>query len=150
MPETLPARRIPGQVDRPEVVVLAPMSEPAGRAKPLLQLAVQMAPDVLRALERSRPRASQVASIAPAPRNLIHGMSMSEVELDIRFPLVRRVVVRRATTWAADLPVVAPAPKRDSRLRRVGILGAGAFVAATIGLLANRASGLVNPGWRRG
>lgn len=85
------------------------------------------------------------------PRNIVRGLNMSEVELDVRIPLVRNITVRRATAWAADIPTIAPAaPRRSGRLRRVGILGAGACVAATIGILANRASGVVAPIIRRG
>lgn len=152
MSQQLPAPLGAGRAERPEVVVLAPGAEPAGRSNALLRLALQMAPDVLRALERSRsrPRSGQIAPVVTTPRNLVHGLTMSEVELDVRIPLVRRVVVRKATAWAADLPVTPPAPARRGRLRRAGMFGAGAFAAATIGLLANRASGLVGPGWRRG
>lgn len=130
--------------------MLTPGSEPAGRSNALLRLALQMAPDVLRALNRPRSSASRVAPVVTRPRNLVQGLSMSEVELDVSIPLVRRVVVRKATAWAAELPVVTPAPARGGRLRRAGMLGAGAFAAATIGLLANRASGIVGSGSRRG
>ncbi|HMM42950.1 MAG TPA: hypothetical protein PKA95_13705 [Thermomicrobiales bacterium] len=150
MSQRLPVPLGSGRAEQPEVVVLTPGAGSSARANPLLRLALQMAPDVLRALDRSRSRAGQIAPVVTTPRNLVHGLSMSEVELDIRIPLVRRVVVRKATAWAADLPVVAPPPARGGRLRRAGMLGAGAFAAATIGLLANRANGLVGPGSRRG
>ncbi len=150
MSQRLPVPLGSGRAERPEVVVLTPGGGTDGRANPLLRLVLQMAPDVLRALDRSRSRSRAIAPIAPSPRNLVHGLSMSEVELDVRIPLVRRVVVRKATAWAADLPVVTPVPQRGARLRRAGMLGAGAFAAATIGLLANRASGLGGPGSRRG
>lgn len=147
MQQRLPAPL--GSEQRPDVVVLSPGTRPAAPASPVLRLALQMAPDVLRALERSRSQKQTLAPAMPAPRTTVHGMSMSEVELDIRLPLVRRVVVRKASTWAADLPVVTPAPRRGGLLRRIGMLSIGAFAAATIGVVANRASGLVGPGWRR-
>ena len=149
MSQRLPVPLGSGRAERPEVVVLTPGGAPAGRSNALLRLALQMAPDVLRALDR---RATQPRAIAPAatrPRNLVQGLSMSEVEVNVSIPLVRRVVVRKATAWAAEMPAIAPAPARGGRLRRAGMLGAGAFAAATIGLLANRASGIVGSGSRR-
>lgn len=150
MSQRLPVPLGSGRAERPEVVVLTPGTGADGRANPLLRLALQMAPDVLRALNRSRATAGRITPVVTTPRNLVHGLSMSEVELDVRIPLVRRVVVRKATAWAADMPVVAPPPARGGRLRRAGMLGVGALAATTIGLLANRASGLVGSGSRRG
>ncbi|MCO5177835.1 MAG: hypothetical protein M9890_12835 [Thermomicrobiales bacterium] len=142
-----------GRAERPEVVVLPTHADSSPRGNALLHLALQLAPDVLRTLERSRAR-NNVRQVTPKivePRNIVHGLNMSEVELDVRIPLVRNITVRRATAWAADLPAITPAaPRRSGRLRRVGIVGVGACVAATIGILANRASGLVAPVIRRG
>lgn len=150
MSQRLPVPLGSGHAARPEVVVLTPENAPAGRSSTLLRLALQLAPDVLRALDRPRSRPSQITSIPSPGRNTVRGLSMSEVELDVRIPLVRRVVVRKATAWAADMPAAVATPPKGGRLRRVGMLGAGAFAAATIGLLANRAGGLVGSGWRRG
>jgi len=152
MQQRLPAPLGSGRAERPEVVVLPAKAESSPRGNALLQLALQLAPDVLRTLERSRSRnVRQVAPTIVEPRNIVRGLNMSEVELDVRIPLVRNITVRRATAWAADIPTIAPAaPRRSGRLRRVGILGAGACVAATIGILANRASGVVAPIIRRG
>ena len=90
MQQRLPAPL--GSEQRPDVVVLSPGTRPAAPASPVLRLALQMAPDVLRALERSRSQKQTLAPAMPAPRTTVHGMSMSEVELDIRLPLVRRAV----------------------------------------------------------
>jgi hypothetical protein len=120
-------------------VVLEP-SRSSQTVNPLLRLALNLAPDIIRAVERSR---QQQDAIAPTPivdrRRYTSGVRLSEVEVDTRVPFVRKVTVRRATAWSADLPEVAQPAPPQRRMRWAGLLGIGsAFILATLGLVANR------------
>jgi hypothetical protein len=135
-----------------EVIVVEPRKTQVSTGRsvaPLAKLALDLAPDLLRAFERSRAQRTDSMAI-PATRlsanqrGLTSGVQLSEVELDMRVPFVRRVTVRRATAWTTDLPI-APAvtpvtsPQRGGRFRRVGVVGLGGAVAlAALGLVANR------------
>jgi hypothetical protein len=118
----------------------------AGRAlAPLARLALDLAPDLLRVMDRSRAEKPETLAV-PVARNttdrraLTSAVHLSEVDLDLRIPLVRRVTVRKATAWTTDWPV-DPAPERPNRPRRrlAGVVGLGSAVAlAAVGLVASR------------
>lgn len=143
----VPVRGGRDRVVTPEVIVVEPRSTQASTSRsvaPLAKLALDLAPDLLRAFERSRAqRADSIDIPAARPasdrRGLTSGVQLSEVELDMRVPFVRRVTVRRATAWTTDLPIaptVTP-PQRTSRFRRVGVVSLGGAVAlAALGLVA--------------
>jgi hypothetical protein len=149
-----PQRRRPEQ---PEVIVINPAAASSRQPHPLARLAIGLAPDILHALERSlaqRGEGQPATSRAQPPQvtTRLSGIQLSEVEYDLRAPFVRRVTVRRASAWAAELPqlVVAAEPQaRGGGLRRAGVVGAGAIALAALGVLANRAGNLPVRGWRR-
>lgn len=140
---------------RPEIIVVE-QGRMAGRPSPhpLARLAVGLAPDILRAVERAvaQRAAAGTGSTAPTvspdpwtdPRSRASGFQLSETEYDMRMPFVRKITVRKATAWAADLPAFVPAATageqpRGGVLLRAGVLGLGACVVAALGLLASRA-----------
>lgn len=147
----LPAPLRTRAVARPEVVVLEPQRSPQA-VNPLIRLALSLAPDIIRAVERNRERREGVVTpLATDRRRFASGVQFSEVEVDTRVPFVRKVTVRKATAWSTDLPdIPRPAP-RPRRLRRASLLGiSSAFLIATLGLLVNRAGNLPGFGSRRG
>jgi hypothetical protein len=143
--------------DQPEVIVINPAAATRRQPHPLARLAIGLAPDILHALERSL---AQRGEVQPAPSRTqppqlttrLSGIQLSEVEYDLRAPFVRKVTVRRASAWAADLPQLFEAAEPQARgggLRRAGVVGAGAIALAALGVLANRAGNLPGRGWRR-
>jgi hypothetical protein len=149
-----PDRRRPSQ---PEVIVIDPARATQRQLHPLARLAIGLAPDILHALERSLAQRgeSHAASVRPEPaqtRARLTGFQFSEVEYDLRAPFVRKVTVRRASGWAAELPQLVEAIEPRARgggLRRAGALGVGALALAALGVLANRGGNLPGRGWRR-
>jgi hypothetical protein len=140
--DRLPAPLRNREPARPDVVVLEP-SRSSQTVNPLIRLALNLAPDVFRALARNRQQ--QRDAVVPTPfvdrRRYTSGVRLSEVEVDTRVPFVRKVTVRRATAWSADLPEIAPPASPQRRMRWAGLLGIGsAFILATLGVLANRVS----------
>ena len=152
----------PRRVERPEVIVIDPGRLAERRQPhPLARLALALVPDLLRAAERSLaqrqppPALVRLEQKEPRePRARASGFQLSEVEYDMRVPFVRRVTVRRASAWSAELPQLlssdaAPEPHGKSGLRRAGVVGAGALALAALGLLAGRSGSLPGLGGRR-
>jgi hypothetical protein len=158
-----------GQSDRavrtpaPEVIVLDDhRSGSPGSASfvahPLARLAIGLAPDVLRAIERSMAQRRD-ASLTSAPvtradtRSWASGFQLSEVEYDTRVPLVRKVTVRKAAAWTADFPTPTPTRQDDrrggGRLRAAGLVSAGALGVAVVSLIVRGVGNLSRAGWRR-
>lgn len=146
-------------IDRPPVVVLD--NHPSARRaspidNPLARFVLGVTPDLLRAVERSIARRNDSRSITPAQptgerRTYASGMDFAEYDIDIRFPFVRHVTVRRATAWATDAPFIEPPQPASKRRRKAGVLGVGGVIALTaLGVIANRASNLPRPLGRRG
>lgn len=144
-----PVRSTP--LDRPPVVVLdsprdGHRSSPI--ANPLARFVLSVTPDLLHAVERSIARRREnraVTTLSPVEDRRVYtsGMNFAEYDVDVRFPFVRHVTVRRATAWATDAPAVDPPPSNSSRKRRAGVLGIGGVLALTaLGLIANRTNGL--------
>lgn len=107
-------------------------------SSPLVRLAVALTPDVLRAAERvvtrraERQYPQQHAGQMPASRSV----QLSEVEIDLATPFVRRVTIRNATAWST-FPVEVP-PGR-SGLRRVGrAIGMSGALALVAGVMVRR------------
>jgi hypothetical protein len=101
----------------------------------LAQLAVSLAPQVLRTVEQVILKRNQ----QPARRQSTggsqgHSVHLSEIEIDTSIPFVRRVTVRNATSWST-----LPAPQTHpievsgrSRGRLIGISGAVVVLAAVM------------------
>ncbi len=163
---------------RPDVTVLDRSGErlpaEAGGTRGLLaatlaRAAIDLAPDVLRAIDGARSRrsstndttnaivqhngranaGSQLSIAQPSPDGPIYTRStrVTEREFDLRAPLVRRVVVREATSWESIIPQGSyqPAVRHDAagdegghwKLAGLVSLG-GALAVAALGMLANR------------
>lgn len=114
---------------------------PDGRSaasSPLVRLAIALTPDVLRAAERvvlrrGEPQYPQQRSKQVLPSRSIQ---LSEVEIDLATPFVRRITVRSATAWST-FPV-GPVANR-SGLRRAGrVLGMSGALALVAGVMVRR------------
>ena len=114
---------------------------PDGRSaanSPLVRLAVALTPDVLRAAERvvlrrgDRQYPLQHSNQVPPSRSI----QLSEVEIDLTTPFVRRITVRNATAWST-FPV-EPVANR-SGLRRAGrVIGMSGALALVAGVMVRR------------
>lgn len=103
----------------------------------LVRLAVALTPDALRAAERlvarraARQYPQQTVQSMPS-----RSVQLSEVEIDLEMPFVRRVIVRNATAWST-FPVEVP-PAR-SGLRRAGrLIGMSGALALVAGVMLRR------------
>lgn len=104
-----------------------------------------VAPDVIRAAERIatqrlQRRDQERSSISmPDHTEAIH---LSEVEIDVSMPFVRRITMRNMTAWQNGPASLAPAqePRRDGIGigRKVGLIGASSVLALCLGVLARR------------
>lgn len=145
-------------IERPRVVLLDGArtdKRPSPVDNPLARFALSVTPDLLRVVERSiirRNEARQVTQMHPIAdkRTYTSGMNISEYDIDVRFPFVRNVTVRRASAWATDAPAVEPVVATSSLKRRAGFVGVGGVLALTaLGLVASRASALTSALGRR-
>lgn len=107
-------------------------------SSPLVRLAIALTPDVLRAAERvvtrrgERPYPQQHSNQALPSRSI----QLSEVEIDLATPFVRRVTIRNATAWST-FPV-EPIANR-SGLRRAGrMIGMSGALALVAGVMVRR------------
>lgn len=105
---------------------------------PLAAAASEVAPDLVR-LAAERVAAPRVGRRGDAHQPLpgASGVEVSEVEIDLAAPFVRRVVVRSASSWSVSPDVLQPSRRR----RRAGRLGLGAASIAglaMLGLVASR------------
>lgn len=106
------------------------LTSPIGRA------VSEVLPDVVRMIGRRGPSESRsLASHILPSRDGANGMSISEVEVDVDAPFIRRVVIRTASSWSVAPDVI----KAEQRRRRgryglsavtVGLLGLAGFVFA--------------------
>ncbi|MFW6075220.1 MAG: hypothetical protein ACOC9Y_06475 [Chloroflexota bacterium] len=152
-------RQLP--VPRQENGGLIPRSMPSRSS--LSQFALALAPDILRVAERLASNRSQNRAIQkelPVQRDSVQGIHLSEVEIDMSVPFVRKITMRNATAWSRSPYLSAlpppPSPKRG-RLRRIGILGASSALAIVAGIVTRRVGPLAQrkdqiidvPGGRR-
>lgn len=139
-------------------------------AATLARAAIDLAPDVLRAIDGARSRRADANShaIVPAERRAeppllssaqssaggpiyTRSTRVTEREYDLRAPLVRRVVVREATSWESIVPQGSFQPSATSAARHdaagdegghwklAGLVSlGGALAVAALGVLANR------------
>lgn len=96
---------------------------------PLADALVDVAPDLLRLTGRA-VRPHPLAGAAPGlPPSGANGLTVSEIEIDVASPLLRRVVVRSTNAWS-----LAPEVALGKR-RRGGLLRLGAVSVAGLTLL---------------
>ncbi|MDI3342056.1 MAG: hypothetical protein QJR03_16160 [Sphaerobacter sp.] len=125
------SRDLPAVPSRVEIV-------PAGGGRlrrwlrsPLGQAAADVAPDLLRLAGRAVASERQRQAAPDHPPAGATGVNVSEVEIDVSAPFVRRVVVRSASAWSVPPELLQPAPRR----RRTGRLGLGAASLAGLAML---------------
>ncbi len=132
--------------NEPNGRALAVPSQRSTASSQLVKLVVALTPDIVRAAERAVLRRAErhpaIHSEQRAPSRSIH---LSEVEIDLDMPFVRRVVVRNATAWST-FPA-EPEPAGRSGVRRVGrFIGMSGALALVAGLMARR---VMPGGWGR-
>lgn len=149
MSRNLPALRATAELEP----VQSEKPSPGGRLRrwlgsPAAGAAADVAPDLLRVIGRaiqSRPEASAPVQI---PVNGASGLTVSEVEIFVSSPLVRRVVVRTTSAWSVS-PEVLKDERSWKRRSRVGAGAMGIAGLALLGLAATRRSSLGLPGRHR-
>jgi hypothetical protein len=115
------------------------LGSPIGRA------VAQALPDVLRMANRNRlpEQRPLVSQILPSSDGA-SGMTLSEVEVDIDVPFIRRVTIRSASSWSVAPDVLKTQYRQDRRNRwKLRALAAGAIGVASV-MLA-RKSGMTLP-----
>ncbi len=148
---------MPRQLPAPEGQTITDLAVPgpstlASTATVASRLAIAAAPQILSiverlATERQKNRQQKQSGMIPdAPDEAVH---LSEVEVDLSFPFVKKVTVRKATAWSksASPPeiVIRQTSNQSSKLRRIGWLGIGAAGAALASAVAIKGSSLISP-----
>lgn len=100
---------------------------------PLGAAASEVAPDLVRLAAERVGRRGDSHQTPPGAS----GVDVSEVEIDLAAPFVRRVVVRTASSWAVSPEVLQPA-RRRRRAGRLGLRAAMLAALAMLGLAASR------------
>jgi hypothetical protein len=112
---------------------------------PIGRAVAQALPDILRIASRNRlpEQRPLVSQILPSTDGA-SGMTLSEVEVDVDVPFIRRVTIRSASSWSVA-PDVLKAQHREARRSRwkLRALAAGAIGVASVVLA--RKSGLSLP-----
>lgn len=140
MNERLPA--LPAQVE-----IEPRRSRPQLRrwlGSPLGAAAAELAPDLLRMVGRSVVPLAERRAEAERPQAGANGVTVSEVEIDLAAPFVRRVVVRTAQSWSVS-PEVLQAPRRKRRRSRIGLGAVSVAGLAMLGYAASRRLPLALP-----
>lgn len=120
------------------------LTSPLGRA------VSDVLPDVVRFIGRRGAQASDSRSLAShilPSSDGANGMSISEVEVDVDAPFIRRVVIRSASSWS-----VAPDILKAEQRRRRGRFGLSALTVGMIGIAGvvfARRNGISLPGQLR-
>ena len=146
MSDKLPAVPLRAEVEPKGSATLARRGGGGGLRRwlrsPLADALVDTAPDLLRLTGRAvrpAPLSGPAPGLPPAGAN---GLSVSEIEIDVATPLVRRVVVRSTNAWSVS-PEVALGKRRRGGLIR---LGAVSLAGLTLfGLVASRRAPLELP-----
>jgi hypothetical protein len=115
------------------------IGSPVGRA------IAQALPDVLRAANRPEPvqPRSYISQILP-PGDGASGVTLSEVEVDINVPFIRRVTIRSASSWSVA-PGVISAEQSKRRRGRWKLRALTAGVLGVAGLVLARRTGVTLP-----
>lgn len=120
---------------------------PSWLRSPLGSALSDLAPDLVRLAgrlvsRRLQRRDTEVANPSQVePGSGATGLTLSEVEINLSAPLIRRIVVRSATAWsvAPDLLTSESEPVGSrNRVRKLGIRIAGLAGLATVVLAARR------------
>lgn len=115
------------------------ISSPLGRA------AAQALPDVLRMANRNREPQQQslVSQIMPSSDGA-SGVTLSEVDVDVDIPFVRRLTIRSASSWSIS-PQILLAKQREKRRTRWKLRALAAGMVGVAGVILARRSGVSLP-----
>lgn len=117
---------------------------------PLAGAVADIAPDLLRFAGRAmQPRSGVHQMQAHLPPSGANGLTVSEVEIDVASPFIRRVVVRTTNAWSVA-PEVALAKARTSRNGRLSLGAISLAGLAVLGFAAARRVPLSLPSRLRG
>jgi len=103
-----------------------------------------VAPDVIRAAERiatQRLQRRERGHSSVAMLEHTEAIHLSEVEIDVSMPFVRRITMRNMTAWQNGPAQQLPAQESRSGIglgRKVGLIGASSVLALCLGVLARR------------
>lgn len=111
---------------------------------PVAGAAADVAPDVLRVIGRAIQSRPEPSTPIQFPGNGANGLTVSEVEISLSSPLVRRIVVRTASAWSLGADVVKD-ERRRKRRGRIGASAMGIVGLALLGLAASRRTSLSLP-----
>lgn len=105
---------------------------------PLGTAAADLAPEALKLVGRALQTQSTAGRpLGGLPQTGANGLTLSEVEIDVSLPFVRRVVVRTASAWSLS-PEVALAERRKKRRGRLGLGAVSLAGLAVLGVAASR------------
>ncbi|CAN5778542.1 hypothetical protein BH23CHL2_BH23CHL2_05070 [soil metagenome] len=111
-----------------------------------------IAPDIIRAAGRianQRLQSRGHAHSRPDMSDHTKAVHLSEIEIDVAMPFVRRITMRNLTAWqnAPMHQIENPKPEKSGigLGRKVGLLGASSVLALCLGVLARRIGPFSNP-----
>ncbi len=121
------------------------LSRAAAPNSTVSRLLATVAPDVIRAAERIATQRLQAREQArPAARIPEHteAIHLSELEIDVSVPFVRRITMRNMTAWQNGPATELPQPEAPSTGagigRKLGLIGVSSAFALGLGILARR------------
>lgn len=112
---------------------------------PLGRAAAQALPDIVRMANRSRQPEQQslVSQIMPSSDGA-SGVTLSEMDVDVDIPFVRRLTIRSASSWSIA-PEVILAEQRQKQRNRWKLRALAAGVVGVAGMILARRSGVSVP-----
>ena len=113
---------------------------------PVGAAATNLAPELLRVAGQAVQARGAARPLADLPPSGANGLTMSEVEIDVAVPFVRRVVVRTASAWSVAPEVILAGRRPRRRAGRLGFGAAGLAGLAMLGIAAARRGPAVFPG----
>jgi hypothetical protein len=133
MSRQLPAVSVPAEVipGRPRGSLIGRAITRSWTRSPFTDAVVDAAPDLLRLAGRVARSSAPAQPPVGLPSAGANGLSVSEVEIDVASPLVRRIVVRTTNAWSVSSDVALAQRRR----RPAGRLGLGALSLASLALL---------------
>ncbi|HUZ00122.1 MAG TPA: hypothetical protein VMU89_07205 [Thermomicrobiaceae bacterium] len=113
---------------------------------PLGAAAAGLAPELLKVAGQALQTRAAARPLADLPPSGANGLTVSEVEIDVATPFVRRVVVRTASAWSVAPEVILASQRPRRRAGRLGFGAAGLAGLAVLGIAAARRGPVVFPG----
>ncbi|HET9015858.1 MAG TPA: hypothetical protein VFN57_09690 [Thermomicrobiaceae bacterium] len=105
---------------------------------PLGAAVADLAPELIRVAGRSLESRGSRRPLADLPPAGVNGLTVSEMEIDLATPLVRRVVVRSASAWSVAPEVALASQRPRRRAGRIGVGAAGIAGLTVLGIAAAR------------